>query len=193
MLKWLRRQGWLGPAVRRLAVVIVALPFAASHVAMLVPRGRPVRPAMTFQRVRGQPAASRSPRMPSSGERRKANRAAIGEDMGFVFGMFFQVMPVSAIVVGIIAAATGLVTLVEALVALAVMVLLVVAILSESNPAARVITRVVFGALVGGMWRFVVAVAPVPVVGRAAEFVGMTMVLWIPAVILAVVRVISRS
>jgi hypothetical protein len=110
-----------------------------------------------------------------------------------VFGMFFQVMPVSAIVVGIIAAATGLVTLVEALVALAVMVLLVVAILSESNPAARVITRVVFGALVGGMWRFVVAVAPVPVVGRAAEFVGMTMVLWIPAVILAVVRVISRS
>lgn len=145
---------------------------------------------MTFRRIRGEPERSRSARVrkPSSAESRKAKREALGADVGFLFGMFLQVMPASAMLIGIVGAMTGIVTPVEAVVSVALTGLLV-ALAIRGN---RVVDGAL-GAVVEGMARFVVAVAPVPVVGKVAEFLGKTMVLWIPVVLLAFVALTSRA
>jgi hypothetical protein len=147
---------------------------------------------MSFRRVRGRHPGERPPRTPkpSSAERRKSARAAIGDDIGFAFGFFFVAMPVSAIGIGFACVLTGIVTLFEALVAVAVTSGWVA--LAVFGKRAAPVAGWFIDAVVGGVTRFVLELTPVPVVGRIAEFIGMTMVLWLPAVILAVVRFVSR-
>jgi hypothetical protein len=145
---------------------------------------------MTFRRIHGQPERTTSSRVrkPSSAGRRKAKRQALGEDVGFLFGMLVQVMPLSAMLIGIVGTLTGIVTPVEAVVSAAVTGLLVVLAIRGN----RVVDGAL-GALVEGMARVVVAAAPVPVVGKVAEVLGKTMVLWIPAVLLALVALTIRG
>src|SRR5689334_14092101 len=77
---------------------------------------------VSFRRNRGQHPGERSPRTPrlSSAERRKAKRAAIEDDIGFVFGFFFASMPVSALVIGFGCLVAGIVTPFEAVLSVAV-------------------------------------------------------------------------
>jgi hypothetical protein len=147
---------------------------------------------MSFRRVRGRDPGEPYPRTPkpSSADRRKAARAAIGDEISFLFGFFFAAMPVSAIVIGFACVLTGIVTPFEALVAVAVTSGWVG--LAVFGNRGALVAGWLIAALVGGMTRFVRALTPVPVVGRIAQFVGMTMVLWLPAVILAVVRFVGR-
>ena len=150
---------------------------------------------MSYRRVPGQLEGRSSPRArrPSSAERRNARRAALADDFGFTYGFFFVVMPVSAIVIASLGVVAGIVTPLEALLAVGATSLWVALEVYDSRGAqvGRMVGAL-FDPVVKGMIRFFVALAPYPVVGRIAEFAGMTMVLWLPGVILAVVRLASR-
>jgi hypothetical protein len=150
---------------------------------------------MSFRRTRPEErvtTSSRRVRKPSSAQRRKAERDAArdaaGEDVSLAFGSLLVLMPVSAILSSAIGAASGFVTPLEALVSVALTALFVVLLL-EGDRGNRV-GRWVGSVLVGGIIGVVRVLTPLPILGSVVRFLGITLALWLPVAILAVVAVL---
>ena len=118
-------------------------------------------------------------------ERREARMKA-GDDVAFMFGLFFFMLPIAAAVAGAVGIGIGLVKTRAALITVALMFLLVAVVLNEGWR----ISRIVFRAIIYGTTELVVWLARVPVAGAIAEPLGNSVVLWLPVVILAVVAVL---
>jgi hypothetical protein len=191
MSSWLGRHRWFTGAVAYVVVRIVSLSVATALNRLAQPAATPERPATTVLRVRAQSEGGppSGKRKPSSAERRRAERAEIGDDIRFATGFFFEVMPFVGLIVGILAAAIGIVSLLEALASIAFTGLLIG--LGHPRLRASGVIDLVFDVVVEPIAKLAVALAAVPVAGRVAEVVGMTIVLWLPVAVLAVVALVT--
>lgn len=135
------------------------------------------------------PADGHGPARRPQQERVAAQAEAAREQVAFNFGMFFILMPISAMVAGAIGIITQLVTPLEAAFSAGLVVLVFLPIwfdLRRDGLGERVGT-----ALVGGIAAVAAWLAPVPVLGTVALFLACTFILWGPIVVLAVVAWLS--
>ncbi len=108
------------------------------------------------------------------------------EEVAFTFGFFAFMPPVVAVAAGAVGIGTGLVTPRAALITVALMALLLATMLNDSWR----ISQLPYRAIVYGTAEVVVLLARVPGAGPVAEFLGITLVLWLPIVTLAVVAML---
>lgn len=108
------------------------------------------------------------------------------EEVAFTFGFFAFMPPVVAVVAGAVGIGTGLVTPRAALITVALMALLLVTMLNDSWR----ISQLPYRTIVYGTAEIVVQIARVPAAEPIAEFLGITLVLWLPIVTLALVSVV---
>ena len=124
---------------------------------------------------------------PADSRRRKraAAQAEARDQVGFTVGMLSILMPVSAILAGAVGVVAQLVTPVEATVSAGFVVLVFVLLagfLSFGSLGELLGTVLVRGPAAVAAW-----LAPVPVLGGVALFLGCTIVIWFPIVVLAIV------
>jgi hypothetical protein len=140
---------------------------------------------------------SLSLKMPSASERRQAKIDAAGEDVSFLLAWFWWVMPVSALLTALLAAASGLVAPLEAavFVVITAAAFAFVMVAERTSPVGRSLVVTVANrvgtllqeGLIGGTGKVVHRLAPIPIVGTLAKALGMTLVFWLPVGILALV------
>jgi hypothetical protein len=120
-------------------------------------------------------------------KQRHEARMKAREEVAFTFGFFAFMPPVVAVVAGAVGIATGLVTPRAALITVALMSVLLVTMLNDSWR----ISQLAYRAIVYGTAEVVVQLARVPAARPVAEFLGITVVLWLPIVTLAVVTMVA--
>jgi hypothetical protein len=104
------------------------------------------------------------------------------DEVGFHFGVLTIVMPPMALLAGAIGISVQLVTPVEAVISAGLVGLWFV-LLWNDHPLGDLVAKVIVdgtGVVVGWL-------APVPVFGTVALALGMTIVLWLPILVLAIV------
>jgi hypothetical protein len=111
---------------------------------------------------------------------RQPAREEVRHDVAFNIGFFAIMLPIVAVGAGALGVVAGLATALEALITVALMVLLWVSM----NDNWRIGT-LLHRAIVTGTAEVVVRLGPVPVAGAIAQFLGYTVVLWLPVVTLA--------
>jgi hypothetical protein len=104
--------------------------------------------------------------------------------VGFTVGMLAILLPVSAVLAGAVGVVAQLVTPVEAAISAGLVVLAFV-LLAKDKPGS--LGELVGTVLVGGPAAVAAWLAPVPVLGTVAVFLGCTIVIWFPIVLLAIV------
>ena len=104
------------------------------------------------------------------------------DSVGDAFGMFTIVMPPMALFAGAIGVSLQLVTPLEAVISAGLIGLWFV-LLWNDHPLAGPVYKVI----VGGTGVVVGWLAPIPVFGLVAVAFGMTIVLWLPILLLAIV------
>jgi len=125
----------------------------------------------------GGEAAIRVP-MASPAAQLKAARDSAREDIPFALGFFaIPVMPVLAVAAGILGVGTGLTSPLEGVFATALTLLVLVLLFVD----------LVYKVVIGWTTDAVAWLTPVPVVGALAYAIAMTLVLWLPIVVFAVV------
>jgi hypothetical protein len=119
------------------------------------------------------------------GERKRAAaQDQVREQIGFNFGFFAILMPVSAMFAGAVGVTARLVTPLEAVISAGLVVLVFVLLGDDQRwPVVRVVAR----ALVDGTAIVVGRLAPIPVVGTVAYLLGSTIVVWCPTLVLVIV------
>jgi hypothetical protein len=105
------------------------------------------------------------------------------EAVGFGLGFFATVLPKVAVVVGVVAVVSGLATPIEALIMLALVLLLLATMFTDKSHHGTFAHRAIVYAIAEAM----VWLALVPRLGSLAEPLGTFVVLWLPIVVLAVV------
>jgi hypothetical protein len=128
--------------------------------------------------------------MASPAVRATAARESAREDIAFAFGFLaFPVIPVSSVAAVLLGIATGWVAPLEAAIATGLLLLVSVLLFVGGSYGDRFLA-LLFRVVVGGTTDVAAWLAPVPVLGRLAWLVGMTLVLWFPVAVLAVVAVL---
>jgi hypothetical protein len=105
------------------------------------------------------------------------------EAVGFGLGFFVLALPVVAAVVGVVGVVTGLATPLEALIMLALVLLLLATMFTDKSHHGTFAYRGIVYAIAEAM----VWLALVPRLGSLAEPLGAFVVFWLPIVVLAVV------
>jgi len=113
------------------------------------------------------------------------NRRDAGDGVMFAFGMLIVLWPVAALVTAVAAMMFRLASPVEVAAATGVSLLLFRAIVREDRTGGWAYQVVVLTVV-----RIVRTAAPVPIVGTLVSIAGSTLVLWHPALVLALVAAI---
>jgi hypothetical protein len=128
---------------------------------------------------------------------RNARRDEALEEVGFAFGMFFLAMPVSAAITAGVGVVLGIVSLLEATVAFVLTLVVVKSVIDTDRTIRRDrgsrLGGFLAALLVQGTAEVVAWLAPVPLLGRVATLIGMTLVLWFPIAVLAIVALVLRA
>ena len=120
-----------------------------------------------------------------SERKRAAVQKEAREQIGFCFGALAILEPVSAMIAGAVGVIAGLVTLPEAVISTAIVVLAFV-LLAFYDQRWPLVGRVV-AAIVDGSAVVVARLAPIPVFGTVAYVLACSIVIWYPVVVLAIV------
>jgi hypothetical protein len=104
------------------------------------------------------------------------------DSVGFNFGMLMIIMPAMALFAGAVGVSVQLVTPLEAVISAALVGLWFVLLINE-HPLSKPVYQVI----VEGTGVIVAWLAPAPVLGPVALAFGMTIVLWLPILLLAIV------
>jgi hypothetical protein len=129
--------------------------------------------------------------------RMNARRDEALEEVGFAFGMFFLVIPVSAAITAVAGVVLGIVSFVEAIIAFALTIIFLKLVIDSDRGSPRDRGRrlggVLYALIVRGTAEVVAQLARVPPLRPVATLIGVSLVLWLPAAVLAIVGLVLRA